>query len=58
MWCTHEFAIKGVLLDHNGVDDLRVPEREKAEATRATTLAITHDSAFDNIAELCEVVFK
>lgn len=54
----YELAIERVLLDHDGVDDFRVFEGEEAEAARAPSGTISHDGAFEDLAELREVVFE
>lgn len=53
---TYDLAIKLVFLDHDNVDRLRVSEGEKAESTGAACGAIAHYRAFNDLAELCEIV--
>ena len=49
---THEFVVKLMLLDHDGVDHLRILESKEAETTGSTGLTIAHNSALDHLAEL------
>ena len=50
--CTHNLAVKVVLLDHDNVDRLGVLEREEAESTRATRDAVTHHCALKYLTKL------
>lgn len=60
-YCTtesYQLAVERVFLHHNRVDSLRIPEGQETEATRATSLSITHHGALDHFAKLREVVLK
>ena len=47
-----------MLLDHDHVDNLRVLEGQEAETARAACNAVSHDCAFCDLAELCEVILQ
>jgi hypothetical protein len=63
-WCrymdhqTYKFTIEQMLLDHDDVDDLGIFECKEAEAARATSDTVAHDSAFCDLAELGEVILE
>lgn len=47
-----------MLFDHYRIDAFRVTKGEEAESPRATCGTITHDSAFADLAKLCEVALE
>jgi hypothetical protein len=49
---TYDLAIQVVLLYHDGVDALGVPEGEEAEASRASGSGVAHNSTFADLTEL------
>lgn len=51
-WCPYYLSIEEVLLDHYNIDRLRILERQKAEAPRASRVVIPHDGAFEHFAKL------
>lgn len=55
---SYNLSIKVVLLNHDDVDGPRVLECEEAEASGSTGCSIAHDGAFENLAELREVVLQ
>ena len=55
---TYDLAIEMVFLDHNNIDALGVLEGKEAETSRTAGSTIAHDGAFDDFAELCEVVLQ
>jgi hypothetical protein len=55
---TYNLAIEIMLLDHDRVYALGVPEGEKAKSTGAASRSIAHDGALADLSELREVVFQ
>lgn len=53
---THDFAVKIVLLDHDGVYGPWVFEGEEAKTTRASALAVAHHGALKDFSKLREIV--
>lgn len=53
---THDFAVKLVFFDHDGVDAFRVLEREKTESTGPSSGTVSHHGAFYDLSKLRKVV--
>ncbi len=55
---TYNLAIEVVLLNHDDINCLGIFECQETKSSGAASGAVAHDCAFENLAELGEVVFE